>query len=93
MKASNVWLHSNGTPVEQVNSSTPAVNMSVVYAMEVDINNWKLVLQQFREIDSGMYTCRGASSSVSLDIRSGIYIYNTLAYAESEGSKLIDPKN
>ena len=66
---SSVWFHFNDTPVQQL-LATP-VNMSVVHAMEVDINNWKLILKQFQETDSGVYTCRGASSSVSLDIRPG----------------------
>ena len=66
----NIWFHFNDTPVLVQNTTATLV---AVYAIEVDINNWKLVLQQFRETDSGVYTCRGASSSVSLDIsyRSG----------------------
>ena len=69
---SNVWFHFNDTrtPV-QWQLANPA-DISVVYATKVNINNWKLVLQQFQAADSGVYTCRGPSNSVSLDIRPGI---------------------
>ena len=49
----NIWFHFNDTPVtvqEQL-SNTTLVN---VYAMEMDTNNWKLVLQPFQESDSGV---------------------------------------
>ena len=68
---SNVWFHQfNNTQARLL--ATPINISSVVYAMKVDINNWKLVLQQFREANSGVYTCRGPSNNVSLDIRPGI---------------------
>lgn len=67
----NIWFHFNGMPVTLPNTTA---TLASVYAVEVDINNWKLVLQEFREIDSGVYTCRGPTSSVSLDIKPGIRI-------------------
>jgi hypothetical protein len=67
----DTWFHFNDTPVQQLSDTATPVN---VYAMKVDTNNWKLVLKPFQETNSGVYTCRGGdSSSVSLDIRPGIY--------------------
>ena len=79
----NIWFHFNDTPVlvqQQPPDTATPVN---VYATEVDANNWKLVLQQFRERDSGVYICRGASSRVSLDIRPGIKPL-VIAFTESK---------
>ena len=67
-----VWFHFNDTPVQQLLATPVNMSVTVVHAIEVDKNNWKLVLQPFQETDSGVYTCRAASSSVSLDIRPGI---------------------
>ena len=78
----NIWFHFNDTPVLVQNTTATLV---AVYAMEVDRNNWKLVLQQFRETDSGVYICRGASSSVSLGIRPGIKLL-AIAFMESKSS-------
>ena len=70
--AQYAWFHSNSTPVQKVTNSDP-VNMSSVHAIKVDANNWKLLIQEFRETAAGeVYTCRGANRNVTLVVGSGM---------------------
>ena len=73
-EARNIWFF-NDTPVivqQELPNTARSTPLNNVHAIKVDINNWKLVLQRLQAMNSGVYSCRGHNSSVSLDIRPGM---------------------
>ena len=65
--ATNVWFHANDMPVHQAGT----LDISLIYTVKINNNDWKLVLNKFNESTVDMYTCRGENGHVTLAITLG----------------------